>query len=243
MTILYKICLYEDRLQKHGICRISDSTENLVFTCLTSVLRQMTDSDEIVFFCDGDNCVNKLKNLCIRFKINYKLLTFNYKSASKINHESLTYIKSNQTHDHIYICEDDYLHFDGALDKIKEFLNKYPGYFCHPIDYPNLYETDKRFVYESEIILTETLHWRSIKSTTYTIAFNRSLYEEHKRTFDIIKDSVFDEHGINLLYVFNKCYSPIPTLTSHITNGCIPYIIDTKKTYDENYENYNKLNL
>jgi len=38
-----------------------------------------------------------------------------------------------------------------------------------------------------------------------------------------------------LLYVFNKCFSPIPSLTSHITKGCIPYITDTKKVYDINY--------
>lgn len=235
MTILYKICLYEDRLKKHGEIPIANSISDLVFTCLTSLLRQMTVDDEIIFFCDGDDCINQLRTLCENYNINYKYKVFNYKSASKINYECIEYINSNQTHEQIYICEDDYLHFDGALDKMKEFLNKYPNYFCHPIDYPNLYETDSRFVYDSQIILTNTHHWRSIKSTTYTIAFNKQLYINHIRTFNIIKNEVFDEHGINLLYIFNKCFSPIPSLTSHITNGCIPYITDTKKVYDENH--------
>jgi hypothetical protein len=240
MTILYKICLFEERLQKHGTCPIANSISELVFTCLTSLLTQMTVDDEIIFFCDGDNYIDKLKTLCERYTINFKLLTFEYKSASKIHYESTKYINSNETHDQIYVCEDDYLHFDGSLYKIKEFLKKYPNYFCHPIDYPNLYESDNRFVYESQIVLTDTHHWRSIKSTTYTFAFTKSLYKEHVRTFDIIKDYVYDEHGQNLLYIFNKCFSPIPSLTSHLTNGCLPYIVDTKKVYNENY---NKINL
>jgi len=195
----------------------------------------MTSEDEIVFFCDGEDCINQLEKLCKNYKVNYKYKTFNYKSASKINYETTMYINSNEIQDQIYICEDDYLHFDNSLIKIKEFLNKYPNYFCHPIDYPNLYEDDVRFVYDSQIILSDTHHWRSIKNTTYTLAFTKSLYKEHNRTFSIIKDYVYDEHGINLLYVFNKCFSPIPSLTSHITKGCIPYITDTKKVYDINY--------
>jgi hypothetical protein len=226
MTILYKICLYEERLQKHGVCPIANSISELVFTCLTSLLTQMTVDDEIIFFCDGDNYTDKLKTLCERYTINF-------------HYESTKYINSNETHDQIYVCEDDYLHFDASLYKIKEFLKKYPNYFCHPIDYPNLYESDIRFVYDSEILITNTHHWRSIKSTTYTIAFTKSLYKQHNQTFNIINDYVWDEHGINLLYIFNKCFSPIPSLTSHITNGCIPYIVDTTKTYQQNYNKFN----
>jgi len=199
----------------------------------------MTVDDEIIFFCDGDNYIDKLKTLCERYTINFKLLTFEYKSASKIHYESTKYINSNETQEHIYMCEDDYLHFDGALNKIKEFLNKYPNCFCHPIDYPNLYETDCRFVYDSQIILTNTHHWRSIKSTTYTLAFTKQLFHKNNNTFKILEGYVWDEHGINLLYIFNKCFSPIPSLTSHITNGCIPYIVDTTKTYQQNYNKFN----
>lgn len=234
MTILYKICLFEDRLQKHGNCNISNSISELVFTCLISLLKQMDFNDEIVFFCDGNDCIDKIENLCQTYKVKYKYKMFDYKSASKIHNETINYINYNQTDELIYVCEDDYLHFDSALIKIKEFLIKYPNYFCHPIDYPNLYENDNRFIYDSHIILSNTHHWRSIKNTTYTLAFTKSLYKQHIRTFSIIKDHIYDEHGINLLYVFNKCFSPIPSLTSHITNEGIPPVVDTEKTYIKN---------
>jgi len=241
MTILYKICLYEERLQKNGGKPITNSMFELVFTCLNSILKQMLSDDDIILFCDGNCHTDKIIKLCNYYKITPKILTFNYKNASKIHYESVMYINSNKIQDLIYICEDDYLHFDNSLDKIKEFLIKYPGYFCHPIDYPNLYEKDSRFLYDSKIILTNTHHWRSIKSTTYTFAFTKSLYEEHIRTFTIIKDYVYDEHGINLLYVFNKCFSPIPSLTSHISNECIPYVVDSNSTFNKNLSQLYKI--
>lgn len=237
MTILYKICFYEYRLKKNGNCDIANSMEELVFTCLNSVLNQMSIDDEIIFFCDGDNCINKLKNICDHYRVKYKILIFDYKSPAKIHYECVTYINSNDTQEKIYICEDDYLHFENSISKIKEFLSEYPNYFCHPIDYPNLYESDPKFLYDSQIILTKTHHWRSIKSTTYTIALTKSLYKEHIRTFNVIKDYLLYEHGINLLYIFNKCFSPMPSLSSHVTNGGIPYIVDTQKAYNKNYTN------
>jgi len=241
MTILYKICLYGERLEKNGANPIADSMFNLVFTCLTSILSQMNEEDEIILFCDGNDRVDTLKMMCDHHNVKYKLLIFDYKDAPKIHYETTLYINLNQTHEHIYVCEDDYLHFDCALDKIKEFLKKYPNYFCHPIDYPNLYESDSRFVYESEIILSDTHHWRSIKSTTCTFAFTKSLFLTHYHTFLTIKGNMWLQHGQNLLYVFNKCFSPIPSLTSHITNGCLPYVIDTKKIYDENFIKMNDI--
>jgi hypothetical protein len=234
MTILYKICLYEERLTKNGNRPCTNSIYELVFTCLNSLLKQMDGDDEIVFFCDGDDYIEELNLLCSHYKVNFKILTFNYRDAAKIHNETTSYIRSNVVQDMIYMCEDDYLHFDKCLSKIKEFLTKYPDYFCHPIDYPNLYENDPRFIYDSQIILSDTHHWRSIRSTTYTIAFTKSLFNLHIGIFKILNGYFFGEHGINLLYVFNKCFSPIPSLSSHISADCLPYITDTHDSFDNN---------
>lgn len=236
MTVLYKICLYEDRLQKNGNRPFANNMYDLVFTCLHSLLSQMQKTDEIIFFCDGECYLDKIKKLCNYYNLNFKILTFDYRNAAKINYETITYINENNIQNSIYICEDDYLHFDNALNKIEEFLKKYPDYFCHPIDYPNLYESDARFLYDSQIILSDTHHWRSIKSTTYTFALTKKLFDYHFHTFKIIKDDVWGEHGQNILYVFNKCFSPIPSLTSHISNECLPYITDSKSVFNKNLD-------
>ena len=132
----------------------------------------------------------------------------------------------------IYLCEDDYLHYNNCLQHIKEFLNQYSDCFCHPVDYPNLY-TDKN-IQPSEIILSKNWHWRSIKSTTYTLAFTKAVFNSNYSIFTNINRSLFYDHIINLLYISTKCYSPIPSLTSHLEQECLSPCIDTEKILEEN---------
>ena len=151
----------------------------------------MTNEDKIVFFCDGTE-TEGIKKFCDQFNIVYEIFAYDYHSSSKIDNECRNYIHSQSDLDLIYLCEDDYLYFENSLVKIKEFLVKYPDYFCHPIDYPNLYESDQRFVYPSDIILTQTHHWRSIKTTTYTLAFTKQLFDKNYNTFKILEGYVWD---------------------------------------------------
>lgn len=236
MIILFKVCTYTDRLTiNKGRPSFVKSIRDLIFVCLNSILSQMTPSDKIVFFFDGNDAESDIKKLCNHYKINYELFVFNYRSSAKIHEETIKYITNVDDNEFIYLCEDDYLHFSNALSKIKEFLKKYPMYFCHSIDYPNLYESDPRFVYKSSIILTDTHFWRSIKSTTYTLAFTKKLFNATYDTFKLIKDDMVYIHAINLLYVFFECYSPIPSLSSHISIDCLPYNINTEQEYNNNY--------
>ena len=48
--------------------------------------------------------------------------------------------------------------------------------------------------------------------------------------FLLLLDS--NDHIINLMYISNKCYSPIPSLTSHLEHDCLPPCIDTEKIYE-----------
>ena len=226
MTILYKICLYPERLLKHGARPGCNSMSEMVFGCLNSLLQQMRVHDNIVFFCDGSDSISKIEALCRHYKVHYSIITFNYHDAAKIHNSCIQYVNHYPV-DQVYVCEDDYLHFDNCLNKIEEFLTQHPMWFCHPIDYPNLYEADPAFNYQSTIIVTKSHHWRSIKTTTYTLAFTKELYKSQQHVFNAIVGDVWYEHGINLLYILNQCYSPIPSLTSHITTGCLPYTIDS----------------
>jgi hypothetical protein len=195
----------------------------------------MTSDDKIIFFFDGNEAESDIKKLCTHYQINYEFFAFNYRSSAKIHEETIKYFQNIDDNKMIYLCEDDYLHFPNAILKIKEFLEKYPMSFCHSIDYPNLYESDQRFVYKSSIVLTNTHHWRSIKSTTYTLAFTKKLFNATYDTFKLIKDDMVYIHAINLLYVFFDCYSPMPSLSSHISVDCLPYNTDTENEYINNY--------
>ena len=245
MTILYKICfnverdkgphILPDLTQENTPTRpFANNIFNIVPVCLLSLIKQMSDEDNIVFFLDGKDEENVIEDICTEFNINYKVYSFNHNCAVKINNECILYIINNikDESEIIYLCEDDYLHYNNCLQHITDFLKQYPDCFCHPVDYPNLY-TDEN-TQSSEIVLSKNWHWRSIKTTTYTIAFTKTVFDKNYSIFTNINRSLFYDHIINLLYVYNKCYSPIPSLTSHIEQGCLSPCLDSEKIFKEN---------
>jgi len=233
MKILYKVCFNESRLNSRPLC---NSIQDMVSACLLSVVKQMDINDEIIFFLDGDDPLDTIQTICNKYKINYNIKSFNYGCAVRINKECLLYIINDVTDkdELIYMCDDDYLHYNNCLDNIKDFLTTYPQYFCHPIDYPNLYENKKEYNQFSEIVVTKNWHWRSVKSTTVTFAFTKHMFTKHYSIFTSITESLYWDHYQNLLYVFDKCFSPIPSLTTHIETDCLPYCIDNENIYNNN---------
>ena len=230
MTILYKICFNESRNHRVFTNNISD----IVKACLLSLVKQISLEDNIVFFLDGEDQENVIRDICTEYSVNYKIYSFNHSCAAKINNECILYIINNieDKNEIIYLCEDDYLHYNNCLQHIKDFLKQYSDCVCHPVDYPNLYTDENKQV--SEIILSKNWHWRSIKTSTYTIAFTKNIFDENYSIFTNINRSLFYDHIINLLYAYNKCYSPIPSLTSHIEKDCLPPCIDSEKKFKEN---------
>lgn len=240
MTILYKICFNIERDDEWSAPTrpCVDNIYDMVRVCLVSLVKQLSPEDNIVFFLDGEDQENVIEFICTEFNVNYKIYNFNHKCAAKINNECILYI-INEIEDEneiIYLCEDDYLHYNNCLKHIKDFLQQYPNYVCHPVDYPNLYTDENKQV--SEIILSKDWHWRSIKSTTYTIAFTKKVFNFNESIFTSINRSLFYDHIINLIYVSTKCFSPIPSLTSHINEKCLPPCVNTKKLFRKIYKQY-----
>ena len=244
MTILYKICFNIDRDDDSKFDRpYGNNICDIVKACLVSLVKQISSEDNIVFFLDGEDEEDIIETVCTEFNVNYKILSFNHKCAAKINNECILYIINNIEDDNeiIYLCEDDYLHYNNCLQHIKDFLNEYPNYFCHPVDYPNLYTNNDNQA--SEIILSKNWHWRSVKSSTYTIAFTKTVFDLNYSIFTNINRSLFYDHIINLIYVFTKCFSPIPSLTSHIDQDCLPPCIDTKKLFTHERDGMDRGNM
>ena len=249
MKILYKVCFSEFRFKNRPL---GNSMQDIISVCLTSVVSQMDKHDEIIFFLDGEDSSNILHNICNDYKVNYTIKKFNYGISYDYAHhedepgggwsitkECISYIKDQITNEGelIYMCDDDHLHYNNCLPKIKDFLKTYPSYFCHPVDYPNLYE-EETFQHAtnqfSEIKLTKNHHWRTIKNTTLTFAFTKGMFNHflHYKTFTSITEPLYWAHWQNLLFVFDKCFSPIPSLATHIEADCLSYCIDNKKIYE-----------
>ena len=239
MIILYKACFNtarDDVLSSDpGPRPIVSNIQEMISVCVTSVVKQMTDNDQIIFFVDGDDPENILEKISLKYKVNFSIKRFNHGCATKIFNETILYIinEIDDEQEDIYLCEDDYLHYNNCLNHVKDFLTKYPTFFCHPTDYPNLYEHSVSFKQQSEIITTNIHHWRRIKSTTMTFAFKRCMFSKYYNIFTNMGSVLFWEHIHNIMYIFDECYSPIPSLASHLEHNCLPPCIDTEKEYNK----------
>ena len=94
MTILYKVCFSINRdINECTSSRpFGGNISDIIKANLISLLRQMTDEDNIVFFLDGEDQENVIEFICTEFNVNYKIYNFNHKCAAKINNECILYI-------------------------------------------------------------------------------------------------------------------------------------------------------
>ena len=136
MKILYTICFDESRDKDRPYF---NNIRDVIINCLISVVKQMDDNDEIVFFLDGKDPQDTINTICKQYNVNYIIKSFNNPVSKILNKgclmakECISYINKNITNEKelIYLCEDDYLHYNGSLDIIKEFLFKYPFFLSH----------------------------------------------------------------------------------------------------------------
>ena len=143
--------------------------------------------------------------------------------------------------DLIYFVEDDYVHKTEALAEMLFAYEKFSSIFQDEIfilsaDYPYLYKkTDN-----SNILIGENTHWRTVKESLLTFMTSKKMIEKHfNKLIDMATNqSEPFEKNLHEIYETEKCFSPIPSLSIHCTNinsvfGLSPNI-DLKKLWDDN---------
>ena len=77
MIILYKACFNiarDDVLSSDpGPRPIVSNIQEMISVCVTSVVKQMTDNDQIIFFVDGDDPENILEKISLKYKVNFSI--------------------------------------------------------------------------------------------------------------------------------------------------------------------------
>ena len=143
--------------------------------------------------------------------------------------------------DLIYFVEDDYIHEVRALTEMLFAYEKFSSImkgeiFLLSTDYPYLYKN----LNNSNILIGENSHWRTVKESLLTFMTSRKMIEKHYNKLTemaTIESSPF-EKNLHEIYKQEKCFSPIPSLSIHCTNvnsvfGLSPNI-NLKKLWDEN---------
>ena len=143
--------------------------------------------------------------------------------------------------DLIFFVEDDYLHFESALEemistyeRVSSQTNK--DLFICPSDYPFFYMNNEK----TSLLIGSKRHWRTINKTLCSFLTSHKFIDKY---WDNFYNNCLDRHDpfekyLNELYFKEICISPIKSLSVHFANinssyGLSPYI-DYKSLWDEN---------
>ena len=139
----------------------------------------------------------------------------------------------------IFFIEDDYLLHPYCIDEMMFLYNKTghnSRYILHPVDYPDRYKD----LYDCQVILGKSIHWRTIKHTTGTFMLPKSIYKEYRHCYQKfteygITPGINEDNSINLVYKDIPCLSPLPSLGHHYQyQSTLSPFLDADKLWNEN---------
>ena len=150
-------------------------------------------------------------------------------------------IAKEKSDDLIYFVEDDYIHKKESIiemvstyEKIASELNR--ELFLCPVDYPYLYKK----LDDSNILIGNNYHWRTVNESLLTFLTSKSLINKHWNELVLMAKNEHSpfETPLHKIYEKELCLSPIPSLAMHCTNinsvfGLSPNI-NWKKLWEEN---------
>lgn len=189
--------------------------------CFVNLLNTIKGRDDVELHVIMDGSINS--NFISKYKDNF--IGHEIKGGSDRKSFLSTYeiAKSIKTEDDdlYYFLENDYLHINGWVDKVKELFNTYSN-----INYVSLYDhNDKYFLpmyhnLVSKIFTTKNCHWRTTPSTCGTYIINKKIFlDDYHVPFDMSGD-----HNKFLWLTENKgrfVVTPIPGLSTHCMEGLL----------------------
>lgn len=257
MNIYFKSCTSNFNYWNNSRPIVSSKSE-LTLVCLYSVLRSMRRELDTLTIVDNSSFpgdIQKMKKIIGYFDIRYKIESTHLdsndtKTYTMADTHRKTYdLITNSNDDIYYFIEDDYLHKSFAISAIENFILKYPDYIVYSIENSDLYDTPyivpprEKSVFSSNILITEHCHWRSVKTSTLTLAMKKSIFTKHSNEFFYSCESMDNvlHHKHNIIYDTTPCYSPMPSLTGHISEMCLPLFGEWDKKYKKRLKELTKI--
>lgn len=143
---------------------------------------------------------------------------------------NLKYAEEN-CRDLIYFVEDDYLHTESAITEMilayTDFTTKRgKSVVISPCDHVTEYwdpdiNDPKRSL--CRVVMGKQRHWRTTHGTPATYLIDQRIFKTYKDLYEKYThydpyENITENNTINLIYEKEDCFSPIPSLTAHITH-------------------------
>jgi hypothetical protein len=201
-------------------------------SCFENLLKEFPNKEDITVFFDGEPSSEHFVS-----NYNCKIVHTNAGSEAQSFTNLIDYIIGlNLPGDEIvYIVEDDYLHRPNAMKILQEAFD------CLDTDYVTLYDESAKYFpgyfeqfaygFKTNLIFTESTHWKTTPSTTNTFATRvktlREDIEEHKK-FSAPPLTISEYHKkFHALWAKGRMLvSSLPGYSTHVENMLMSPVFD-----------------
>ena len=247
--------IFEDSKIEYALRSLNSLIKSIKY--LEKTKKNIKINLKIVDNGSAETNLDKIKNLLKKFNYQADIIIHDNSEYEKIikkqkNIDTFSNLSSllkcfelgKRADDIVFFVEDDYLHFETALEEMISSYERISSQikkdiFVCSADYPFLYMDNAK----TNILIGNNRHWRTISKSLCSFMTSKSLIIKYWNNF---YKNCLDRHDpfekyLNEIYEQEICISPIKSLSIHMTNinssyGLSPFI-DYKSLWDEN--NYN----
>jgi hypothetical protein len=198
--------------------------------CFVNLLDTMDQDCKLNIVFDGDTVNHFTEKYTSKCNDIHLINTANgdWDSFFQTTHIVKKYCGQIKDNEIIYFLENDYLHVPGWSLKIKEIFSLITKHYVTLYDHKDKYFQAMYPNLNSQIIATETHHWRTTPSTCGSFCVTKKIF---LKDYDI-QSTMKDDHNKCIYLTKERGHaflSPIPSLSTHCDISLLAPCIDWEK--------------
>ena len=149
--------------------------------------------------------------------------------------------QAENSEDLIFFIEDDYLFDENCIEEMIITYSRLSTIFNNdvflcPSDYPFYYDSS----YKTSLYIGNKYKWRTVEETLLTFMMSKDLYERYKKNIRLVgeKENVPFEKPLHEIYKNNPCFSPVNSLSYHISRDHPATTEDWIKIWNDNFTKF-----
>ena len=150
--------------------------------------------------------------------------------------------QAENSEDLIFFIEDDYIFEENCIEEMIITYSRLSTIFNNdvflcPSDYPFYYDSS----YKTSLYIGNKFKWRIVEETLLTFMMSRNLYNRHKKNIRLVGEKENDpfEKPLHEIYKNSPCFSPVNSLSYHISRDHPATSEDWIKLWNDNYTKFN----
>ena len=149
--------------------------------------------------------------------------------------------QAENSEDLIFFIEDDYLFDENCIEEMIITYSRLSTIFNNdvflcPSDYPFYYDSS----YKTSLYIGNKYKWRTVEETLLTFMMSKDLYERYKKNIRLVgeKENVPFQKPLHEIYKNNPCFSPVNSLSYHISRDHPATTEDWIKIWNDNFTKF-----